>query len=171
MRWRRSRLPAQTLARADLARGEQVLGHAGRPGGDEVLATVDRLLLLGPDGLRWARAWSGVESAVWDDEAVVLRVTWLDPQVDPLELADPPARLAQVVRERVESSVVTSRRVAVRGRGSVLVLVRSTRAGLRLQIVPTPGTPLDDPDVAAAVRQARADLADQVGALPGPTGY
>ena len=150
-----------------LTQGERVLGSAPTVDGETLVATSQRLVLVAPPAVRWARPWARVDAAGWDHEAGILRVEWLGEPTSSLELVGGTGpRLPEVVRERVESSVVTSRHVQVPGHGGVRLVVRRAGEELALQVVPDPGTVLDDPAVSTAVEEARRELADQVGALP-----
>lgn len=162
-------VPDEVRRAADLAPHERVLAAATTVDDDTVLATTERLVLVSPAGRRWARPWSRVDEAGWDAEAEVLRVVWLAEPTSDLALAPGPrARLPEVVRERVESSVVASRRADVRDRPGARVVVRRGPDGLVLQVVPDPGARLDDPALVAAVESVRRELADEVGATLPP---
>lgn len=164
----RGKVPDDVRHAAGLGSGERVLAAATTADGDTLLATAERLLLVTHEELRWGHPWSHVETAGWDGEAGILDLRWLDGSATLVDLGDGAGpRLPEVVRERVESSVVTSQRVEVAGRGGARLVVRRAGDGLRLQVVPDAGTRLDDPAVAAAVERAWRELADQVGAPPG----
>lgn len=170
MRWPgRARLPDGVRRAADLVAGERLLASAATVDGDTVVATTQRLMLVAAGERRWSRPWSRVDAAVWDGDAGVLRVQWLGEPADAIALAAGASpRLPETVRERVESSVVTSRRVEVRGRPGARLVVRRSGDGLVLQVVPDPGARLDDPTLAAAVDAGRRDLAGEVGPLAAP---
>ena len=168
MRWpRRHRLRDDVRRAVDCQQGERVLASAPTVDGETLIATSHRLVLVAPPAVVWARPWARVDTAGWEHETSVLTVQWLGEDPSNLALAAGTGpRVPEVVRERVESSVVTSQHVTVPGHGGARLVVRRMGEGLALQVVPDPGTALDDPAVAAAVEEARRELVDQVGALP-----
>lgn len=170
VRWPgRTRLPDDVRRAAELTPGERLLASAVTVDGDTVVATTQRLLLVAPEEQRWARPWSRVDAAVWDGENDVLRIEWLGEPTDALALvAGAGPRLPETVRERVESSVVMSRRAEVPGGAGARLVVRRAGDGLVLQVVPDPGARLDDPALAAAVEEGRRELAGEVGPLHAP---
>lgn len=162
----RAKLPDDVRRAAGLAPGERLLAFAVTLDGETVVATTQRLLLVAHGTQRWARPWSCVDAAVWDGEAEVLRVGWLGEATDALALVQGTgARLPETVRERVQSSVVVSRRADVPGRPGARLVVRRAGEGLVLQVVPDPGARLDDLVLADAVEATRRELADEVGPL------
>ncbi|WP_125777126.1 hypothetical protein [Antribacter gilvus] len=112
------------------------------------------------------RAWCDVDRAAFDPEASVLTVEWVD-AAPPLELplvADQRTSLPQVVRERVQWSVVHAEPVALSGGRTARVAVRRTAGGeLFSQAVAGPGVDLDDPTVARVIDAAEARVRDASG--------
>jgi hypothetical protein len=112
---------------------ERVLASATTDAG-VVTGTRDALYLPTADGpLRLP--WEQVESADWDREAEVLRVTEVGSwgQVRPehrVALAEP-GRLLQLVRERVTASVVLQRHVPISGSRGVRIIARRPASGPR----------------------------------------
>ncbi len=166
---RRTTLPAEVRAQLDLHRGERVLaaGHLLR-GGWVVATTLALHTADGGEPRR--RTWDEVAGAVWSDTASMLQVTWADGS-RPLtvELVPGEGLLPEVVRERVESSVVLSRRFTVQGRRGVKVAIRRAHHGADLitQVIADRGVDLREPEVAARVRAELADLREQAGMDPG----
>jgi hypothetical protein len=165
---RRTTLPSLVRAELDLHRGERVLAAGRLLGGGWVVATNRALHTTGPgDPLR--RTWDEVAVAVWSDTASMLQVTWVDGR-RPLtvELVPGEGLLPEVVRERVESSVVLARRFTVQGRRGVRVAVRRAHHGAELstQVIADRGIDLEEPAVAARVRAELADLREQAGMRP-----
>jgi hypothetical protein len=167
-------LPAQVREGLALARGERVLAHATLAGGGWLVATTTALVLVdpidgpasGPGTPRVHAPWHEVAEAVWNAEDRMLRVRWVgDPgREHVLLLGSGESYLPEVVRERVMSTYVISRRVDVQGRRGVTVAVRRRAdASLVVQAVADPGVDLRRPGVAAAVTEAACDLRDQVG--------
>jgi hypothetical protein len=126
-----------------------------------------RALHVADDSGTLARhGWDQVAQAAWSETASMLQVSWADgrrPLV--LEMADSPGFLPEVVRERVEASVVLSRRIEVSGRRGVRVAVRREAPGtpLSTQVVADRGVDLTEPGLAARIAGDLAELAEQVG--------
>jgi hypothetical protein len=170
-------LPAQVREGLGLARGERLLAHATLAAGGWLVATTAALVLVdpidgpasGPGTPRVHRPWHEVAEAVWSSEDRTLRVRWVaDPGSEHLLLLGAgESYLPEVVRERVMSTYVISRRVDAQGRRGVTVAVRRRAdASLVVQAVADPGVDLRRPGVAAAVLEAARDLRDQAGLPP-----
>jgi hypothetical protein len=161
-----------------LARGERVLAHATLVAGGWLVATTTALVLVdpiegpasGPGTPRVRVPWHDVAEAVWTSDDRSLHVRWVRDESEQVFLIGTgETYLPEVVRERVMSTYVLSKRVDVRGRRGVTVAVRRRAdASLVVQAVPDAGVDLLRPAVAEAVGAAARDLRDQVG-LP-PTG-
>ena len=165
---RRPVVPAEVERQLQLAPGEHALAVATLDDDSTAVSTEARLLVARPAGLRWAVGWSEVDAATWEPEARSLVVRLVDGGSATLVLASGrDTLLPEVVRERVQSSVVLSQRVEALGRRGARVVVRRAREGLVVQVVPDPGVDLADPDVAAEVERTRRELARAVG-LEGP---
>ncbi len=108
----------------DVAPGERVLAWA-RTSGDDVVAGTREALYL-PGDVRVA--WELVESADWDVETDLLRVSEIGSwgQVRPVHEVGvaQPRLLLDLVRERVTASVVLQRHVPVHGRRGLRVVAR-----------------------------------------------
>lgn len=153
-----------------VASGERLLAWAtGRSG--TVGGTRDALYL--PGGIDDAGPrrvpWETVASAEWDAEESVLRVTELAPwgEQQPVHLLalDDPARLLQLVRERVTASIVVQRHVPVRRRHEVRVVGRRAPRGsgeitwlVDYDAALDPADPAVRQVVDAALVAARADV-------------
>jgi hypothetical protein len=170
-------LPAQVREGLGLARGERLLAHATLAAGGWVVATTTALILVdpidgpasGPGTPRVHTPWHEVAEAVWSSDDRTLRVRRVcDPGAEHLLLlGEGESYLPEVVRERVMSTYVISRRVDVQGRRGVTVAVRRRAdASLVVQAVADPGVDLLRPGVADAVTDAARDLRDQVGLPP-----
>ena len=114
----------------DVEPGERVLAWATGAGG-AVAGTREALYLSGGHRVPWEQ----VESADWDLEARTLTVSevgsWGESRpVHALEL-DEPARLLQLVRERVTATVLLQRHVAVHDKAGVRVIARRAPTGSR----------------------------------------
>lgn len=148
-------------------RGHERLLAAVRiePQGSWVLATSHAMAQVGPDGIpAWRRPWHEVDAASWSRDTSTLTVTWVDasrPVRWPLD--DEPLFL-QVVRERVQASVVVAEDVALPDRRTFRAAIRQdlSSGALLEQVVHGRGyTPGPDAETAAAVAFSR--LREQVG--------
>ena len=165
---RRGGPPADVLERADLPRGERPLAHGRATDGSWVLGTRRFLVLLTPDVQRTI-PWEQVEDAAWDQDSSRLDVTEIGTYGEQrpayaFEMEDP-ARLLQLVRERVTASIVLQRWVAVRGKQGLTVIGRRSPAGGAVTWMHAYDSGLrpDDPEVAAAADRALAAARAEVG--------
>ncbi len=152
----------------DLGRGERVLAAGRLRRGGWVVATNVALHAV-DNGEPLRRTWDEVAGAVWSDTASMLQVTWADGgRPLTVELVAGEGLLPEVVRERVEASVVLSRRLTVQGRRGVRVAIRRAHHGADLvtQVIADRGVDLHEPEVAARVRAELADLREQAGLAP-----
>jgi hypothetical protein len=167
-------LPAQIRSALSLVPGERVLAASALVDRSWVVGTTLALHVVGRSGAAGSAetvetsrdGWDQVAAAVWSDTASMLQVTWVDHRRDLLlELAGDAGYLPEVIRERVEASVVLSRRFDVNGRRGVRVAVRRAAPGsdLSTQVVADRGVDLADPAVAARVEAELADLREQTG--------
>ncbi|NHC45028.1 hypothetical protein [Motilibacter aurantiacus] len=145
-------------ASALLEPGERLLTSALTAAGEPVGVTDRALLLPGAERLPWHL----VLEAAYAGDTCTLTVTAVAGARHVLALPDP-GRVPEAVRERVQSSILVSRRVAVAGERGVLVAVRRVPdAAPAWQVRPEPGVDLGDPDVRsrvdAAIAQLRASL-------------
>jgi hypothetical protein len=160
----RRAVPADVRPHLGLERGERVLATARLDDGGIAVAT-DRLLLVADArARRWALPWYQVDAAGWDDGERRLEVDLVDGGRQRLLLAgDERTLLPEVVRERVQWSIVLTQHVQAGHRRAVRVVVRRGPDELIVQVVPDPGVDLEDPAVAEAVRRARAEVEQAVG--------
>jgi hypothetical protein len=148
-------LPDDVRRSLSLARGERVLATAELADDRWAVATTADLVVVGPGAqdVVTRRPWCDVDRGVFDPERSELSVAWVDAAPDTvLRLVDPErTSFPQVLRERVQWSVVLSETVAVPG-GDVKVAVRRTADGRFFsQAVAGPGVDLDDPRVSRVV--------------------
>ena len=127
-----TKVPADVIGRARLARGERALASTVAGDGSWLLGTRDALVVVGPDDtLRLP--WERVETADWDREAERLRVAEVGEFGQPRPVhsfaLSAPGPLLAFVRERVTASVVMQRRVVVSGRQGLLVIARRPPSG------------------------------------------
>lgn len=133
---RRERPPAVVVEAAGLARGEKVLAHAqDRTEASErwLLGTRNALLVVRPGAETIRLAWEQVQAAEWDAEESTLTISEIGEYGRPratYEFSfDNPARLLQLVRERVSASVVLQRSYRVHGRKGFTVIGRRAPEG------------------------------------------
>ncbi len=154
---RRPRLPDDVRERLVLPTGARPLAAGELKDGGWAAATADELLVSPADGEVLRHRWSDVDRASFDPAHGVVTVQWVDasPALR-LRPTDPArSRLPQVVRERVEWSVVLGEEVALPGGRSARVAVRRLTDGTMFsQALAGPGVDLDDPSVAALVDAA-----------------
>jgi hypothetical protein len=157
-------VPAEVSAALGLTRADRVLAWSPLVGGGAAVATVDGLRVLTPRGTPVAGAWVEIDHAAWDADSRTVAVWWTDRRVaTPLEVEDD-SRLPEVIRERVQSSVLLTATVEVPGGKQVRVALRRGRDGeLSTQALPPPGVRLDDPGVGERVAAALADLRAEAG--------
>ena len=163
---RRTPLPAQVRARLVLEPAERVLAAAPLQAERWLVATTRALHVVESIGESERHGWDQVAGAVWSGTASMLQVTWVDESRQlQVELAADAGFLPEVIRERVEASVVISRRIEVSGRRGVRVAVRRAAPGAELstQVVADHGVDLADPALAARVAAELADLREQTG--------
>lgn len=159
-------MPADVAQALGVA-GERVLAWSALAGGGAAAATVDGLRIVTPRGVLVSRPWLEVDHAAWDQDSRMLAVWWVGSrQTTPLELLDEEGRLPEVIRERVQSSVLLSSTVALPGGRTARVVLRKGPGGaLVTQHLLPPGTRADAPDVAPVLARAEAALRAEVGGL------
>lgn len=148
----------------EVAPGERLLAWTTTAEGTVIGGTRDALYL--PDRLPWEQ----IEAAGWDSETATFRVrevvTWGRPRAEHTFTIEEPGRLLQLVRERVEASVVLQRHVPVHGRRGVRVIAR--RAPGRHED-PTwvyefdEGVDPDDPEVRRIAAEALVAAREELG--------
>ncbi|WP_298456761.1 hypothetical protein [uncultured Cellulomonas sp.] len=161
---RRPRLPTAVRAGLDVPAGDAVIASAQLTDGWAVATR--RALHLATDGAPVRRRpWSDVDRAALDPGTRTLSVMWVDGSRDDLHLAhDEPRGLPEVLRERVQSSVVHSEPVTLRDGRRVRVALRRDEDGeLLTQVIGDGGVDLADPDVARRVDAAEARVREAAG--------
>lgn len=161
-------LPAATSSALELGRGERVLAHAtDDTTGSTVVATTWALAVVRADGgVTMRQPWHLVDAGVWQHEVFTLTVTFVD-GTRPAQwvFGEQRTLLPEVLRERVQASVVLAQRLPVGERRMARVAIRKDlRTGaLVSQTLLGRGVRADDPLVEEQVSRALADLEDQVG--------
>jgi hypothetical protein len=156
---------AEALELNGLPGRDRLLAWSSLVGGGAAAATVHDLRIVTPRGKKIVRPWDDVDHAVWEQESRMLVVWWVDTRVTtPLEIQDDVGRLPEVVRERVQASVVLTASVPLAGGRNARVALRRTRDGSLIgQSLVPPGVRADAPDVAAALASALAALWSEAG--------
>jgi hypothetical protein len=165
---RRVSMPAPMSAALGLdepAPGERLLAWSVLVGGGAAAATTLRLRIATPRGDTLVRPWVSVDHAVWDQDSRTLVIWWVDSRrTTPLEIQDDIGRLPEVVRERVQSSVVLTASVPLpNGRAARVALRRGPGGELSAQALVPPGVKEDAPDVAPVLARAVDALWAEVG--------
>ena len=170
---RRGGVPAETLARADLPRGEKVLAHAVATDDSWLLGT-RRLMAVVRPAETTRIPWERIEDAAWDQETSRLQITEIGSYGEQrpaysFEIEEDPALFLQLVRERVTASIVLQRRVSVRGKLGLTVIGRRSPVGgpVAWMHAYDPGLDPDDPEVAAVADEALAGVQSEVGSEGG----
>jgi hypothetical protein len=162
---RRPGLPTEAAAALGIADASRVLAWSELEGGGAAAATVEDLRILTPRGALIARPWVEVDHAVWDQDSRTLAVFWIGTrQTTPLEVVGEGGRLPEVIRERVQASVVLTASVPLPGgRIGRVALRKATDGALTTQQLLPPGVKPDAPGVAAAMAAAAATLQSEAG--------
>src|SRR5690606_253570 len=120
---RRETLPPEVRAR--LSTADKPLASAPTTDDTWVVATRSHLVILSPDGQVQSHPWTDVDRARLDGESEVLSVHWVDGSpVTELALRTTARRLAVVLRERVQHSVLHTEQVELPGGGRARVALR-----------------------------------------------
>lgn len=111
------------------------------------------------------REWADVDRATYDMESNVIRVHWVDgDEPTPLPLDGRRSVLPQVLRERVQWSVVLAEPVKLPGGRSARVAVRRRVDGeLFSQVIGGDDLDLTDPGIAGAIDAAEARVRNAAG--------
>jgi hypothetical protein len=149
--------------------GERVLAASRGVDGEVLAGTRDALyLVVGDETTRIP--WEQVESAHWDRDSDVVRVSemgsWGLVRPEHAVTVAEPGRLLELLRERVTASVVLQRHVPVVGRRGFRVIARRAPRGdrpLQWFFEYDEGVDPGDPDVAAAADAALAEARGDVG--------
>ncbi len=153
----------------EVARGERMLAWCESVD-DVVLAGTRAAFYLGTTPVTRI-AWEQIESADWDNDTNVLRVvlvgSWGSQRPTYSFGLTEPARLLELVRERVTASVVLQRHVPLEGRRGVRVIGRKPPQGageIEWFFDYDQGVDPEDPVVreasATALAEARADVGE-----------
>ncbi len=159
-------MPPEVTAVLTGATGERLLAWACTPAGAAVVAT-DRAAHLPAAEGTIRIGWERVDRAAWDRDEGVLTVVEAAPAGRPRRHAvrlEDPGDLVLVVKQRVDASLVLSRRVPLEGSRGVTVVARRPPGtdALTWSVVLDRGVDLADPvtraDVDAAVDAVRGEV-------------
>ena len=172
---RRSRVPADVLARAELA-GERVLAHAVAADGAWLLGTREALVVVPALDERGIRLeWQAIQTADWDRDGDRLRVaevgTFGESRPVHVFTVPEPGLLLQLIRERVTASVLLQRRVQVQGKRGLMVVARRAPTGrgeITWAFEFDEGIDPDDPAVREAAEGGLRSAQEELGAGPQP---
>lgn len=112
------------------------------------------------------RPWHMVDTGVWSDEKRTLTVQWVDrAPASVWRLGDEPTTFPQVLRERVQATVVLADEVDLGDKRRARVVVRKNLETQQLlgQTLLGPGVRSSDPGVREETRAALDRLREQVG--------
>jgi hypothetical protein len=159
MWFRRHSLPDDARRALDVPRGERLLAAAALADGSWAVATTSELVVVheSPARVSTRRPWCDVDRAAFDPERSTLTVEWVDAEPNlRLALTDPERTpFPQVLRERVQWSVVIAEVVSLPGGREAKVAVRRTTDGeLFSQAIAGPGVDLHDPELGPVVDAA-----------------
>jgi hypothetical protein len=165
--FRRSEVvPVDVRERAGLARRTPVLASGQADDGRWLLGTPDALVVVGADVLRLP--WSEVQAVDWDGDEGRLLITGVGTFGQPrprhgFRLTEQ-GLLLQLVRERVQASIVLQRRFPVERRRGFTVIGRRTAGGpIAWMVEYDDGIDLADPGVGRLVEEALARARGDVG--------
>jgi hypothetical protein len=160
----RPTLPPAAAAALELDPDERVLAWSALAGGGFAVATLQGLRMITPQGRRIARPWTEIDHAAWDPEAKTVAVWFVGSRSTvPMEVEDG-TWLAQVLRDRVEASVLLTTEIGLAGGGTMRLALRRAADGTVIdQAVPPPGVDAADPALAPLIRQGFAALRAEAG--------
>lgn len=170
---RGAEVPADVLDRAGLPPRAKVLAGCRADDGTWLLGTRDHLAVVpAAEDVSSPMPWERVESAEWDRDSERLRVAEVGEfgRAKPVHTltvtGDDPARLLQLLRERVTASVLLSRRVVVSGRTGLTVIARRAPGGrgpVTWAYELDPGLDPDDPEVRRLAEAGLRAAAEEIG--------
>lgn len=164
---RRVTMPADVLEALELSEapsGNRLLAWSSLVGGGAAAATIKDLRIITPRGVKIFRPWVQVDKAIWEQESRTLVIWWVDSRrTTPLEIQDDVGRLPEVIRERVQSSVVLAASVPLPNGRAGRVALRRGPGGLVAQTLVPPGVKDDAPDVAPLLAAAVEALWSEAG--------
>lgn len=157
-----ARLPAEVAARApDVS---PLAWAPVRDGGWLVLSTREWIAVPADAAAPVVRrGWQEVDNAQWLTESSALRVRWIDGDTQVVRLSGDDPRVPQVVRERVEASIVHHVSRDLAGGVQVRAVVRRDGDGELTSQVSVVGTATVSPEVARVAEALEAEARSAVG--------
>lgn len=142
-------------------------GRAGRPlawaktASNEWLVAGERGLLVGGLGAKF-HPWFTIETATWDPQGNTIAVNYSAGGSNEWVTTDENRKLLNVLRDRIQNSVVTSQTIKVPG-GKVHLAIRRTPEGLVSQITADPAVNTQTPEARELIDQAEQMLRSAAG--------
>jgi hypothetical protein len=158
-------LPADVVAvLGDRAAAVLSLAHDVRSGAD-VVATTTHVYAVAEGSVVLERPWHMVDTGSWDDEKRLLTVQWVDRAPATVWELEELGTFPQVLRERVQASVVLADEVDLGPKRKARVVVRKELAtgALLSQTILGKGVRSTDPGVREETGAALDRLREQVG--------
>lgn len=142
------------------------LAAAQMTDGGWAVATTTTLVIVRDGTAETEVDWDAVDNASWDNETDTITVN-LVTRTDALQIkleADPEARFATTLRERVQASVVMSETVDVAPGVTARVALRRTATGRIIsQVMGQANLDLKNPEILARINAAEAQLREHAG--------
>jgi hypothetical protein len=170
---RHGQLPSEVRRLAGLPARERVLAHGRATDGTWLVGTPAALVVLRGDDPR-RLSWAGIQEVGWNDEEQRLTVTEVGSfgerrSVHSFQLEEQ-GLLLQLVRERVQASIVLQRRVSLgRRRGFTVIGRRGQDGAIAWMVEYDAGVQPDDPEVSRSVEEALAAARQDVGETGDPS--
>lgn len=157
-----ARLPAEVAARVP---GVSAIAWAPVRDGGWVVLSAREWVTVPPeeDGAPVVRGWHEVDNAQWVTEASALQVRWIDGSTQVVRIDGDDPRVPQVVRERVEASIVHHVVRDLPGGVQVRAAVRRDGDGALTSQVSVVGTATVTPEVARVAEELEAEARSAVG--------
>jgi hypothetical protein len=162
------KLSSEVRASLGLQNGERILSVATTPDGSSIVATTRALFLPTGTGLHRI-GWEQVDKAGWDRDLGTLWVLEAAPiGTRPHRWrvhVDNPGHVVDVVRERVNATVVISQHVPLVGDRGVRVVGRRPPGTdlLTWSVAVDPGVDVSDPQLRARITEAVEEVRREVG--------
>lgn len=133
--------------------------------GADLVATTTHVYAVRSGSVELERPWHMVDTGSWEDQTRLLTVQWVDKAPASVWEVELPSTFPQVLRERVQATVVLSDEVDLGSRRRARVVVRKDLATQALlgQTILGRGVRSTDPGVREETRAALDRLREQVG--------
>ncbi|CAN7404771.1 hypothetical protein [Knoellia sp. LjRoot47] len=133
--------------------------------GADLVATTTHVYAVRSGSVELERPWHMVDTGAWDDQTRLLSVQWVDKAPASVWEVELPSTFPQVLRERVQATVVLSDEVDLGAKRRARVVVRKNLETQALlgQTILGRGVRSTDPEVREQTREALDRLREQVG--------